>query len=147
MLCLLSKQSTDDFLPFPVRVSEEIVDQIKLDMSKSDLKKSTPSLASRKPPTIEPGLVDPRSLGQVGVYNLMKPLTFKKYLKTWNDFCDQMAITTNSPPVEENFLTFFEKLKGMHLNNSKYYTTQIGMGKKIKNFASILHQMTFYSRI
>ena len=65
--------------------------------------------------------VNPRSLAEVGIYKFMKPTTRNKYVKTWTDFCDQMEITTEKPPVEEDFMDFFEKLKGLFYCFSQRY--------------------------
>ena len=61
--------------------------------------------------------VDPANIAQIGIYRLMRKETFVRYVKTWNDFRSEFKITSEKPPVEDDYLKFMQSLKdkGMYL--------------------------------
>ena len=68
--------------------------------------------------------VDPAQIAQIGIYKIMKKPTFDRYVKTWNDFRVKYQITTEKPPVQEDYLNFFQSLKdqGIHITKLQFHS-------------------------
>ena len=60
---------------------------------------------------LDPMEVDPENLKQTGIYRPMRPPTFQKYLRTWEDFLRDQGIRKGVVPNEDHYSEFLQKCK------------------------------------